>query len=442
MRRLVILTVVLVVVLAGCGGDAKPTETVTPGSCCAPDGSCTVTAASQCPGGTWTVGLTCAPNACTKPAGACCHPDGSCTVTLAADCAGPWTMFGTCAPDDCAQPAGSCCYPEGSCAVMLQSACTGVWTMFGVCDPNACQQPAGSCCAPAGTCTVTTEATCSGTWELTGACTPNPCVLPPPTGLAVVNGSDHVILRWRASLGAYTSDFKGYNIYRHTSTMVGATDAQLLTYKKNSTVITTTTYTDGTALNGTKYYYAVRALRGSSELSTPTSEYDTAPRREGNDPIDLAEFMYTGQPAGLNCATPQAYAMESSGSDNRLLIDCYLGTMGTNDESTQNLALKSPHLVLNHSTNWAGRVAELVLLGTGQAAWDIPNAPTAGWASQVELGANPVDKVIAVRTPGGAGVRHYAKVWIQEVNGAAGQRVINAMVAYQEIADYPRFVCR
>jgi len=261
----------------------------------------------------------------------------------------------------------------------------------------------------------------------------------PPTNLAVVNGPNEVLLRWQASTDAADSDFKGYHVYRHTSTMVGATDAQLLTYKRNSAVITSTTYIDGTALNGTKYYYAVRALRGSSELSTPTSEYDTAPRREGNDPIDLAEFKYAGQPSGLNCATPQAYAMESSSPDNRSFIDCYLGTMGNDDETNQALVLKSPHLVLNHSTNWANRVAELVLLGTGQTAWDTPNAPTTGWASQVELGTNPVGKVIAVRTPGGTGVRHYAKVWIQGVSGTAGFRVISATVAYQEIADYPRF---
>jgi hypothetical protein len=262
----------------------------------------------------------------------------------------------------------------------------------------------------------------------------------PPTGLTVVNGPNEVILRWQASPDAADADFKGYNVYQHTSTMIGATDAQLLTYKRNATVVTSTTYTDGTALNGTKYYYAVRALRGSSELSTPTSEYDTAPRREGNDPIDLAEFKYTGQPSGLNCATPQAYAMESSSPDNRPFIDCYLGTLGTTDESNQVLALKSPHRVLNGSTTWASRTAELVLLGTGQTAWDIPNAPTSGWSSQVELGANPVDKVIAVRTPGGPRVRHYAKVWIQGVSGTAGQRVISATVAYQEIVDYPRFV--
>ena len=274
-----------------------------------------------------------------------------------------------------------------------------------------------------------------------GTTTPPPVnEFAPPTSLTVVNGSGEVLLRWLSSPDAADTDFKGYNVYRHTSTMAGATDAQLLSYKRNSAVVTSTTYTDRTALNGTKYYYAVRALRGSSGLSTATSEYDTAPRREGSDAIDLAEFRYAGQPSGLGCSTPQAYAMESTSPDNRPFIDCYLGTMGTTDEINQALALKSPHRVQNGSPNWAGRAAELVLLGTGQAAWDTPNAPTAGWGSQVELGANPVDKVIAVRTPGGTGVRHYAKVWIQGVSGPAGQRVISAAVAYQEIADYPRFV--
>ncbi len=263
----------------------------------------------------------------------------------------------------------------------------------------------------------------------------------PPKNLSAVNGTNEVILRWTGSDDAGDSDFKGYYIYRHLSSMVTATDAQLLTYRRNATPLTSTTYTDGTALNGTKYYYAVRAVRGSDELSEPTAEYHTAPRREGEDPIGLAEFSYAGQPSGLNCATPEAYAMESSAPDNRLLIDCYLGTLGVNDEIGQTLALKSPHKVLNNNPNWSARVAELLLLGTGQAAWDLPAPPDAAvWTSQVELGADPVDKVIAVRTPGGVGVRHYAKIWIHTVSGDPGERIITATVAYQEIVDYPRFV--
>jgi hypothetical protein len=267
----------------------------------------------------------------------------------------------------------------------------------------------------------------------------------PPSDLTVVNGSNSVILSWRASTDAGDSDFRGYNVYRHTATMVGATDAQLRGYLRNSgtnAYITGRTWTDAGAVNGTRYYYAVRAVRGDGELSEPTNEYDTAPRHEGAAAVTLAEFRYAGQPSGLNCSTPRAYAMESSApNDNRLLIDCYLGTLGVNDETSQVLALKSPHRVLNGSASWSARVAELVQLGTGQAGWDIPAAPTTGWSASVELGADPVDKVIAVRTPADAnGKRHYAKIWIAGVEGAAGQRRISVLVAWQEIADYPRFV--
>lgn len=274
-----------------------------------------------------------------------------------------------------------------------------------------------------------------------GTTTPPPVnEFAPPTGLSVVNGTNEVILRWLASPDAADSDFKGYNVYRHNATMVGATDTQLASYKQNSAFVEVTTFIDAAAVNGSKYYYAVRAVRGSSELSAPTNEYDTAPRREGADAIDLGEFRNTAAPSGLNCAAPRAYAMESTTPDNRPFIDCYLGTIGTNDETIQLLALKSPSRVLNGSARWTSRASELVQLGTGQAAWDIPNAPTSGWVTQVELGANPVDKVIGVKTPADVnGKRHYAKLWITGVSGAAGQRVISVVVAYQEIADYPRF---
>lgn len=274
-----------------------------------------------------------------------------------------------------------------------------------------------------------------------GTTTPPPADdFAPPTGLTVVNGTNEVILDWQPSPDAGDTDFRGYVVYRHTSTMIGATDDQLLTYRRNDPPLTSLTYFDGLAQNGMRYVYAVRAARGSGELSRPTDEYDTAPRREGAQAVDLSELGYTGQASGLNCATAQAYEMKSGRPDNRLQIDCYLGTMGSNDETDQVLALKSPHRVLNGGAAWVNRVADVVALGTGQAAWDIPDAPTSGWRSEVELGANPVDMVIAVKTPpDGNGRRYYAKLWILSQAGSAGTRTVSVKVAYQEIPDYPRF---
>jgi formylglycine-generating enzyme required for sulfatase activity len=84
------------------------------------------------------------------PTGSCCHPDGSCTVTKQADCTGTWTMFGTCSPNLCQQPMGSCCHLDGTCTVTTQAACTGTWTMFGTCTPNPCTPP-GMVLIPTGT---------------------------------------------------------------------------------------------------------------------------------------------------------------------------------------------------------------------------------------------------------------------------------------------------
>jgi hypothetical protein len=79
------------------------------GSCCAHDGSCTVTTAVAC-SGVWVEGGVCVPNVCAEPNGACCHAgwingqQGWCTITLLADCGPPhvwhaeWT---TCAPNPC-----------------------------------------------------------------------------------------------------------------------------------------------------------------------------------------------------------------------------------------------------------------------------------------------------------------------------------------------------
>jgi hypothetical protein len=270
---------------------------------------------------------------------------------------------------------------------------------------------------------------------------PPPNELAPPAGLTVVNGANEVILRWEPSPDAAGTDFRGYNVYRHTSTMIGATNAGLLAFRRNSTPLTTLSYTDGMAQDGTRYYYAIRAVRGSGELSRPTGECDTAPRREGAEAIELSEWGWAGQASGLFCATPQAFEMRSGRPDNRRFVDCYLGTGGDNDETSRVLALKSPHLVLNGSVAWANRVAELALLGTGQAAWDIPQAPDSGWSSRVELGGDPDGLVIAVKTPpDDSGKRYYAKLWILSHAGSAGVRTVSLRVAYQEIADYPRFV--
>jgi hypothetical protein len=155
-------------------GAACPPPT---GSCCQPNGTCTVTAQAACTG-TWTVDGTCTPNNCPQPTGSCCQQNGTCTVTTQAACTGTWTQGGTCTPNNCPQPTGSCCQADGSCTVTTEAACTGTWTLNGSCTPNDCPQPTGSCCQADGTCAVTPQAECTGTWTPSGTCDPNPCACP------------------------------------------------------------------------------------------------------------------------------------------------------------------------------------------------------------------------------------------------------------------------
>jgi hypothetical protein len=81
-------------------------EALADGSCCAPDGSCTLTVQIYCVGsnvwhGEW---ASCQPvNNCPQPTGACCDDIGGCTLTTEAACALPSVWYGTmdCTPDEC-----------------------------------------------------------------------------------------------------------------------------------------------------------------------------------------------------------------------------------------------------------------------------------------------------------------------------------------------------
>jgi hypothetical protein len=82
-----------------------------------------------------------------------------------------------------------------------------------------------------------------------------------PTGLSAEAGNAAIALSWTASAGATS-----YNVYRGTTP--GGESASAL-----ATGITTTTYTDSTAVNNTTYYYKVAAVNeaGTSPMSNEAS---------------------------------------------------------------------------------------------------------------------------------------------------------------------------
>ncbi len=75
-----------------------------------------------------------------------------------------------------------------------------------------------------------------------------------PTSLAGTTGTGTVSLTWSTVAGA-----TNYNIYRGTSTGV---------YSLITSAVATTNYTDNTVVNGTLYYYVVRAFNGTESTNS------------------------------------------------------------------------------------------------------------------------------------------------------------------------------
>ena len=263
-----------------------------------------------------------------------------------------------------------------------------------------------------------------------------PNELAPPSGLEYLNDNGAVTLDWNASPDAADAD--GYNVYRSATTMVGTDIAVLNANNKlNANPLTTTNFSDGTAANGVKYFYAVRLQKGS-DFSEATSEINTA-AREQEGALDLAEFAFTSEPSGLQLSSGDSFTMTSTApNDNRASIDIYLGTDSPTDLSSAALAIKSPHLVGNSDTDWAGRNADLKELDS----FDAPTTSDSGWSDKIVLGSTQseiVGKVIAIRTPASNGQVHYAKIRIDSVTGTAGNRQITLTRAYQSLPNYVRF---
>jgi formylglycine-generating enzyme required for sulfatase activity len=90
--------------------------------------------------------------------GSCCAPDGTCTVTTQAACSGVWTLHGVCAPNPCPGPTGACCNTAtGACTITTEGACAFTWLGAGVaCNAVTCPVPSqpDMVLIPAGTFTM------------------------------------------------------------------------------------------------------------------------------------------------------------------------------------------------------------------------------------------------------------------------------------------------
>jgi hypothetical protein len=94
--------------------------------------------------------------------------------------------------------------------------------------------------------------------------------IPPsaPTGLTATAGNGTVSLNWNDNI---EFDLAGYNVYRSTTSGGGYS-------KLNGPLLTASDYIDSNVINGTTYYYIVKAVDTSSNESSPSGEVSTIPR--------------------------------------------------------------------------------------------------------------------------------------------------------------------
>ncbi len=261
----------------------------------------------------------------------------------------------------------------------------------------------------------------------------------PPSNVSFINDNEAITITWDSSPDEARSDFQGYNLYRSTSTLIGATTTELAAAQVTQNPTTVNQLTDAGVTNGTIYYYHVRSVKSNGDLSQASNEVDTAGRLEGG-PVTVTEFASAADPSGYDMSAGIAVAMSSTNPDNRMLIDFYLGTTDANDDSGSQLAIKSPHLVLNGDAAWANRTAGFKLLDDRDVSFETPG----GWQDQIALGTDAAEingTVIAVQAPLDVnGERHYGKIEILTSSiGVPGERNIEVLWTFQELPNYIRF---
>jgi len=266
-----------------------------------------------------------------------------------------------------------------------------------------------------------------------------PTVPSAPTGLAATAGNTQVALSWTASSGATS-----YNVYRGTT--AGGESATAV-----ATGVTGTTYTNTGLINGTAYYYKVKAVNSagtsgySNEASaTPVLAVPSAPTgltaTAGNTQVALswtassgaASYnVYRGTTAGGESTTAIATGITTTSYTNTGLTNgsTYYykvkavnasGTSGYSNEAsaTPNLAIPAAPTGL---TATAGN-AQVVLTWTassGATSYNVYRGTTAGGESTTAV-ATGITTLSYTNTGLTNGTAYYYKVKAANSAGSSG----------------------
>jgi hypothetical protein len=250
-----------------------------------------------------------------------------------------------------------------------------------------------------------------------------PVVFSPPTGLTAAHGDGEITLTWAGSPDESWSEFRRYNLYRSTSSLLSVDPTQLGPYLVQS-ANPGVHNVDTTVTNGTLYYYHLRGERTNGVLTAASNEISAAGRPDGSG-IVVFEFAATGN-SGFGFADGRSVSLDSTNEQRFALTDLYHGTSAADDASSGDLRLKSPHLLGAVGYRNVG----IKILGTD---WTIATTTDDGWADQAAV---VKDLVYAVRIPATGTPAHYAKLQLNDVKTTPpGERTITLRYAYQSGAD-------
>lgn len=251
----------------------------------------------------------------------------------------------------------------------------------------------------------------------------------PPTNLRAVNGNESVVVRWLPSPDEALDEFKRYNIYRGTTSLLSVDPGQLeqLGNKVGSVNAGVDSFKT-TVANGTLYYFHVRAEKDDGGFSGPSNEVQAAGRAEGSGEI-LEEFASDGD-SGFDFSSGETVSLRQDNPDRFVLTDVYLGTGAANDDPGSVLSLKSPELLARLNGEWTNRKALIKIIGTD---WDVNTTTSTGFESQFNI---LVGAVYAIKTPG---TSNYAKLMVESIDGTAGSRSITFRYAYQPTPNLIQF---
>jgi glucose/arabinose dehydrogenase len=127
-----------------------------------------------------------------------------------------------------------------------------------------------------------------------------------PTGLTATAGSGTVALDWADNAD---TDLAGYNVYR--STTAGGPYTKI-----NSVLLSQSTYTDSSAVNGTTYHYVVRAVDAAGQQSANSNQASATPTAPTTNP---------GKYSAVVSATPGLVAYWRLGDGSGLVAADQLG---------------------------------------------------------------------------------------------------------------------